>query len=50
MWGASQPFAGWLADRFGARRVLWSASVLYALGLLGMAWAATGSGLAATAA
>ncbi len=49
MWGASQPFAGWLADRFGARRVLWSASVLYALGLLGMAWAATGSGLAATA-
>ena len=49
MWGASQPFAGWLADRFGARRVLWSASVLYALGLLGMAYAATGSGLAATA-
>lgn len=49
IWGASQPFAGWLADRFGARRVLWSASMLYALGLLGMAWAATGSGLAATA-
>ena len=49
MWGATQPFAGWLADRFGARRVLWGASVLYALGLLGMAWAATGSGLAATA-
>ncbi|MBK8120261.1 MAG: MFS transporter [Sulfuritalea sp.] len=49
MWGASQPFAGWLADRFGARRVLWSASLLYALGLLGMAWAASGTGLAATA-
>ena len=49
IWGATQPFAGWLADRFGARRVLWSASVLYALGLLGMAYAATGSGLAATA-
>jgi MFS family permease len=49
LWGATQPFAGWLADRFGARRVLWGASVLYALGLLGMAWASTGSGLAATA-
>ena len=49
MWGASQPFAGWLADRFGARRVLWSASLLYALGLLGMASAATATGLAATA-
>ena len=49
MWGATQPFAGWLADRFGARRVLWGASILYALGLLGMAYAASGSGLAATA-
>jgi MFS family permease len=49
VWGATQPFAGWLADRYGARRVLWGASVLYALGLLGMAYAATGSGLAATA-
>jgi MFS family permease len=26
MWGATQPFAGFLADRFGARRVLWGAS------------------------
>ena len=49
LWGASQPFAGWLADRFGARRVLWSASVLYALGLVGMAYSATGTGLAASA-
>src|SRR3989338_2259449 len=49
MWGATQPFAGWLADRFGARRVLWGASILYALGLLGMAYSATGSGLAARA-
>jgi MFS family permease len=49
MWGATQPFAGWLADRFGARRVLWGASALYALGLLGMAHAATGTGLAASA-
>ncbi len=49
MWGATQPFAGFLADRFGARRVLWGASILYALGLVGMAYAATGSGLAASA-
>ncbi|WP_310449683.1 MFS transporter [Sulfuritalea sp.] len=49
MWGATQPFAGFLADRFGARRVLWGASLLYALGLVGMAYAATGSGLAASA-
>ena len=49
MWGATQPFAGFLADRFGARRVLWGASVMYALGLLGMAYASTGSGLAASA-
>jgi MFS family permease len=49
MWGASQPFAGWLADRYGARRVLWGASLLYAGGLLGMAYASTGTGLAASA-
>jgi MFS family permease len=36
IWGATQPFAGCLADRHGARRVLWGASVLYALGLLGI--------------
>jgi MFS family permease len=44
MWGATQPFAGFLADRFGARRVLWGASILYALGLLGMAYSSTGTG------
>ncbi len=49
MWGATQPFAGFLADRYGARRVLWGASILYTLGLVGMAYANTGSGLAASA-
>jgi MFS family permease len=49
MWGATQPFAGFLADRYGARRVLWGASILYTLGLIGMAYAGTGSGLAASA-
>ena len=48
-WGAAQPFAGLLADRFGARRVLWGGALLYAAGLAGMAWASTGSGLAASA-
>jgi len=49
LWGAAQPFAGLLADRFGARRVLWAGSLLYVLGLIGMAWASTGSGFAASA-
>lgn len=48
-WGVCQPFAGLLADRFGARRVLWTGAALYALGLAGMAWSATGTGLAASA-
>jgi len=49
LWGAAQPFAGLLADRYGARRVLWAGSLLYVLGLLGMAWASSGSGFAASA-
>ena len=49
LWGAAQPFAGLLADRYGARRVLWAGSLLYVLGLLGMAWSSSGSGFAASA-
>jgi predicted MFS family arabinose efflux permease len=49
MWGISQPFAGLLADRYGARRMLWAGSLLYAAGLLGMAYAGSGTGLAASA-
>lgn len=39
IWGLAQPFAGGLADRFGARRVVLIGAVLYALGLgfMGMA-------------
>lgn len=33
VWGASQPFAGMLADRFGAKPVIAIGAVLYALGL-----------------
>ena len=40
-WGVAGIFAGMLADRFGAFRVLIGGSVLYALGLVGMAHAPT---------
>jgi predicted MFS family arabinose efflux permease len=41
LWGASQPFAGALADRFGSARVLAAGGVLYAVGVALMAVAAT---------
>lgn len=41
MWGASQPFAGALADRFGSYRVMLGGSVLYLLGLVLMASASS---------
>jgi MFS family permease len=37
LWGAGQPFAGALADKFGAVRVLSAGAILYALGLWLMA-------------
>lgn len=37
LWGLSQPFAGALADRYGAARVMVVGGVLYALGLVLMA-------------
>ena len=40
-WGFSGIFAGMLADRFGAARVIMGGSVLYALGLAGMAYTTT---------
>ena len=40
-WGLVGIFSGMLADRFGAFRVLIGCSVLYALGLVGMAYAQT---------
>ncbi len=41
-WGLAGPFAGMLADRFGAFRVLVSGSLLYALGLVLMGLSTTG--------
>jgi MFS family permease len=43
LWGAGQPFAGALADRFGAVRVLSAGGILYALGLVLMANASDAS-------
>ncbi len=40
-WGFSGIFAGMVADKFGAFRVIIVGAVLYALGLMGMAYAGT---------
>jgi MFS family permease len=41
LWGAAQPFAGALADRFGAVQVLMGGAVLYVAGMIWMAYATT---------
>src|SRR5919202_6852288 len=41
LWGVGQPFAGAIADRFGATRVLCAGTLLYALGLVVMSTATT---------
>lgn len=48
-WGVFGVFAGMLADRFGAFRVLLGGAVLYALGLVGMALSANAFLFALTA-
>ncbi len=37
-WGLAQPFAGAMADRYGSDRVLAVGGIVYALGVLGMAF------------
>ena len=49
LWGAAQPLAGALADRFGALPVLSVGAVLYALGLAAMAYATSPAMLHLTA-
>ncbi len=49
VWGAAQPFAGRLADRLGAGKVILGGSLLYIAGLVLMAWAQTGTALAISA-
>ncbi len=41
MWGLGQPVFGAIADRYGTGRVLVMSAILYALGLVTMAWAPT---------
>ena len=41
VWGAGQPLAGAVADRYGTARVLAAGGVLYAAGLVVTAWAPT---------
>jgi len=41
LWGAAQPFAGAVADRFGPMRVICVGAILYATGLAWMAQATT---------
>jgi predicted MFS family arabinose efflux permease len=41
VWGATQPFAGAVADKYGSGRVVFGGALLYALGLLLMAHPAT---------
>lgn len=48
-WGILGIFAGMIADRFGAFRVIIGGSVLYALGLVGMALSPTGFAFTLTA-
>lgn len=40
-WGITQPFAGLLTDRFGARRVMLGGATLFVLGLVGLLFAST---------
>jgi MFS family permease len=41
LWGVAQPFAGAIADRYGTIRSLWAGAVLYAAGLVLMAYSST---------
>ncbi len=48
LWGVGQPFAGAVADRFGAGRVLAAGGAVYALGTALMAASTSGTTLALT--
>jgi len=41
VWGATQPFVGLVADRFGSAKVIVAGGILYALGLVAMSYATT---------
>ncbi|MGV2287198.1 MFS transporter [Trinickia sp. YCB016] len=41
LWGVAQPFTGMIADRFGSAKVILAGLLVYALGLVTMAYAST---------
>lgn len=49
LWGLSQPLTGLLADRHGAGKVLFAGTLLYVLGLVGMALSTSGTGFVLSA-
>jgi MFS family permease len=49
LWGAAQPFAGAIADRYGPVPVLSAGAVIYAIGLVAMAYSTTPGALHLTA-
>lgn len=49
VWGIAQPFAGGFADRYGTGRVLAFGGLIYALGVLGMAFSSDVLSLTVTA-
>jgi predicted MFS family arabinose efflux permease len=49
VWGAAQPFAGMLADRYGSGKVIFTAALLYALGVFLMGHSGSGAEFGLTA-
>jgi predicted MFS family arabinose efflux permease len=49
VWGASQPFIGYIADRYGAKRVLLIGAALYVIGLVWTSFLSSGTTLALSA-
>jgi MFS family permease len=49
VWGAAQPFVGYIADRYGAKRVLIVGAALYVFGLVWTAFLTSGTTLALSA-
>jgi MFS family permease len=49
VWGAAQPVAGMLADRYGAGKVIFAGSLLYALGTMLIGYSGSGAELNLTA-
>lgn len=49
LWGITQPLTGLIADRYGAGKVLFAGTLLYVLGLVGMALSTSGTGFVLSA-